>query len=119
MHVIVDAFWQGRNRFRNKKVGAYFDDLKKPKAACHLGAVYYGTFKKTASNVSALIEMYPELHKMVKLPCAPCNDTAETEGTISAIMIHLSDSHDKRSWPDEKIASWLETVLSDDTVQAL
>lgn len=113
MHVLVDAFWKGKNRFPNKISDRYFDDLKKPKAACHLGAVYYGYTKKTSSSAAIeLLRDFPELHNMVPLPCAPCVSTPETEGYVSAIIIHLSDHHTKRDWPDDKVAAWLETALT-------
>lgn len=113
MHPIVDAFWQGRNKFKNKLKGDYFDDLKKPKQACHLGAIYYGYFKKTTKNVSALLADFPDLRSVVDIPCEHAESLAPDKiGWISSILVHLNDEHDKRTWPDEKIASWLEKALA-------
>ncbi len=109
MHVIVDAFWQGRNRFKNKVTGQYFDNVKKPKSCCHLGAIYYGYFHKTTEDITKLIEDFPDLRALVPLPC---EDTEHKEGWISSILIHLNDEHDKRTWPDDKIAAWLEEALA-------
>lgn len=109
MHVIVDAFWQGRNRFKNKVKGSYFDDQKKPKAACHLGAIYWATFKSTTVKEDDLAEFYPEIRGMVEVPC---EDTEEKIGWVSSILIHLNDDHDKRTFSDEKVAEWLESVLT-------
>lgn len=111
MHVIVDAYWQGRNKFKNKIKGQYFDNLKHPKMVCHLGAIYWGTFKKTAEECgNDLAEFYPELRFTVPIPCDDLKD--EKEGWISSILVHLNDEHDKRTWPDEKVAEWLEKVLT-------
>lgn len=104
MHPLVDAFWQGRDKCKKKVVGKYFDNVKKPKLACHLGAVYYGLYHNTEVNIDLLHEWYPEIRQLVPVPCT---DTGETVGWISSILIHLNDAHDGREWSDKKVAAWL------------
>lgn len=111
MHALVDAFWQGRNKLKKQR-RAYFDNYKKPKAACALGAVYYGLYKKTQEEFLgvAIAKEYPEIRYWTKVPCEH-----DDVGLVSSILIHLNDDHDARSYPDEKIADWLEGALKDAT----
>lgn len=110
MHPLTDAFIQGRAKFKKKAIGAYFDRPKNPRAACHLGAIYWGVYRRIESSgtLGSLLADFPELHNMVPLPC---DDLSEEEGHVSSILIHLSDEHDGRSWSDEKVAEWLDGAL--------
>lgn len=114
MHPLVDAFYKGRGKFKKHRK-EFFDDLKRPKAACHLGAIYYGLFKKVTNTGvtvgSDLYGEYPEIRGWVKK--APCEHDDGEGGTVAGILVHLNDEHDGRSWPDEKIASWLTQVLAE------
>lgn len=111
MHPLVDAFWQGRTKFK-KTTGKYFDNTKKPRAACHLGALYWGMYKETSGEgkLVTLNNDWPEvIEKMIPIPC---EHTESEVGNVSGILIHLNDVHDGRSWPDKKVAEWLEGALS-------
>jgi hypothetical protein len=107
MHPLADAFIQGRAKLK-KNTEKYFDDPKKPKKACYMGAMYYGlTGKPTDQNCSVLMANdWPQLHKMVTPPCS-----CDTTGYVSSILIHLNDFHDGREWSDKKITDWMESVL--------
>jgi hypothetical protein len=108
MHPLTDAFIQGRAKFKKKEIGLYFDRVKNPRTACHLGAIYYMVYGHTTGDVIELLKDFPELHKMVPMPC---DDLSEKEGHISSILIHLNDDHDGRSWSNEKVSEWLDGVL--------
>lgn len=107
MHPLVDAFIQGRNKFKKKEIGKYFDREKNPRLACHLGAIYWAVYRSTKFSAD-IINDFPELHTMVEMPC---DETEHNEGHISSILIHLNDEHDGRSWNDQKVAEWLEGAL--------
>jgi hypothetical protein len=108
MHPLVDAFWQGRGKLKKTK-NKYFDNDKKPKAACAIGAIYYGLYKMTSDMpVIKISQDYPDIHKWVPVPCGHDSEG----GTISAILIHLNDGHDAHTFSDQKIAEWLEGALN-------
>lgn len=110
MHPLTDAFIQGRVKFKKKEVAHYFELKKAPKAACHFGAMYWGVYKSIEWQPLRLVEDFPELKKIVPVPC---EETLEPDGEIRSILIHLSDEHDGRSgWTDEKVAQWLEKSLT-------
>jgi len=113
MHPLVDAFWQGRQKFK-KGTGKYFDSTRKPKAACHLGALYWGMYKEIPGEGKLVLlnNDWPEISKPAAVPCEHKDETPI--GDISGILIHLNDEHDGRSWPDKKVAEWLETALKED-----
>lgn len=111
MKPVVDAFIQGRAKFKKNEVGHYFTPGKNPKAACHLGAIWWGTHKNTNYEGALAID-YPELLERVPIPCN-CDLIPDKEGEIRSILIHLSDNHDGRSgWTNEKVAEWLESSLA-------
>jgi hypothetical protein len=113
MHPIVDAFWKGRTKFK-KTEEVYFDREKNPRAACHIGAIYWGLYKKVDLKGCALgiTYDYPEfLSELKPIPCEHAKDHLDPNGYIGSILIHLNDEHDGRSWPDKRVAEWLEGVL--------
>lgn len=122
MHPLLDAFWQGRTKFKKKSIGTYFEKEKNPRAACHVGAIYWGLFKKT--NIGpiwvTLSNEYPEItSNMVPIPCEHAEDHIDPNGFIASILIHLNDEHDGHTWPDSRVAKWLEDTLANPGLQPL
>lgn len=112
MHDVVNALYKGRSKLK-KGTGQYFDNPKKPKKACVLGAIYFGLYGHTTESMGLPLEIsfdYPEIRKWSSGP-APCGHDAEG-GMITSILIHLNDVHTGRDWPDQKIAGWLENELN-------
>ena len=107
MHPLTDAFIKGRAKFK-KTTHEYFGS--KGKTACHLAAMYWGVYNTTAYVPDKLDEDFPELRKMISMPC---DDLSEKEGWIKSILIHLNEDHDGRSgWTDKNVADWLEKSLT-------
>jgi hypothetical protein len=112
MHPLTDAFIKGRAKFK-KIDGKYFDNVLKPKSACHYGALYWGYFGTTGASDMTKPRLWQEFPELTKIVPMPCNDLTEKEGEIRSILIHLNDDHDGRSgWTDEKVAEWLENALT-------
>jgi len=125
VHPLTDAFIKGRGKFK-KISGKYVDKTDKPKAMCHLGAMYWGVYQSPIDDAHPVWQLkndFPEISDhLVEIPCEhrfPTESTLDEtgdQGHISSILIHLNDQHDGRSgWTDEKVASWLESVLSKPT----
>lgn len=114
MQPLVDGFLKGRAVLKKKIIGSYFDSYNKPKKCCHLGAVIFGIYGK-AEIPDNLNKDFPEIWKMVPIPCEHQYDEEHRDdprGQIGAILIHLNDKHTAHSWPDKKVADWLESALS-------
>jgi len=119
MHPLVDAFYKGRSQLK-KTTGKYFDPPSKPKKACDVGAIYYGLYNKTpraGESVYGEIYLdYPEFSdKFVPIPCEHKDSpefSDDARGYIGSILIHLNDEHTAHTWPDKKIAEWLEVALA-------
>ena len=114
MHPLVDYFWKGREVLK-KNQGEFFDNPKRPKKACFIGAIYYGIHKKGLDGdgndvIFAIANDYPQIREYVHAP-VPCGHDDEG-GLISAILVHLNDNHTGHDWPDKKIAEWLDKTLS-------
>jgi hypothetical protein len=113
MHPLVDAFYKGRSSLK-KVQGKYFDKLKNPRKACHLGTIYYGLYGRTDMD-ARLEEEYPIL-KDTRFPI-PCEHQYDEEhrddptGELRAILIHLNDEHNAHSWPDKRVAEWMIEIL--------
>lgn len=107
MHALVDAFIKGRAALK-KDTGLFFDDEKKPKKACYVGAVYYGLYGKPSDTVMTQLSMdWPQIRKWVAAPCGHDDEG----GYISAILIHLNDEHSTKEWNDKRITEWFESVI--------
>jgi len=117
VHPLTDAFIKGRAKFK-KITGKYYDNNKKPKAACDYGAMYWGVYgvpymdEGIMEGGGIIANDFPELRKIVPLPCGE-TVRGHTDGEIRSVLIHLNDEHDGRSgWTDEKKAQWLEKSLT-------
>ena len=130
MHELTNAFYRGREKLKKKQIGAYFDNWAKPKAACHVGAIIWGFSSKLPAKgtpLQIIFSDYPEFfgEKLVEIPCehkgneitsaplGPEQDvTNPNMGYPASILVHLNDEHDGRSWPDKRIALWLDEALT-------
>lgn len=111
MHPLVDGFYKGRAVLKKRAIGQYFDNDKKPKAACYTGAIYYGLYKKT--SVAPVIDMVADGYTVFRAWAEPpCDCDSENVGTIAGILIHLNDFHDGRQFSDQKITDWLIIALN-------
>jgi hypothetical protein len=111
MHPLIDGFYKGRAIIKKRAVNAFFDNTKKPKAACYIGAAYYGLHGKTTENpvVQELVEEgYDVLRRWAE---PPCDCDLDNCGTIAGIIVHLNDAHEGRSFPDQKITDWLTIAV--------
>jgi len=123
MHELTNAFYRGREKFKKKMNGAYFDNWAKPKAACHVGAIIWGFSAKLPAKgtpLQIIFSDYPEFfgEKLVEIPCEHKGDDTllspeeDGKGYPASILVHLNDEHDGRSWPDKRIALWLDEALT-------
>ena len=111
MHALIDGHYKGRSQIKRRAVGTFFDNTNKPKAACWLGAAYYGLHNKTTDKpiVQELVdEGYDILRRWAE---PPCDHDLDNCGTIAGIIVHLNDEHDGRQFSDQKITDWLNVAL--------
>lgn len=121
MHALIDNHYKGRSVIKKRAVNTFFDSVKKPKAACYIGAIYYGLHGKTTDQpvVQELVdEGFEELRRWAE---PPCDHDLDNCGTIAGIIIHLNDDHDGRTFSDQKITDWLNLALAKNypTMEAL
>lgn len=112
MHVLVDAHYKGRAKLPKRAVDEFFDSVKKPKAACYLGCIYYGIHNK-ASDGMVVQELVDEGYDVLRRWAEPpCDHDLENAGTIAGILIHLNDMHDGRQMKEQQITDWFIIALN-------
>lgn len=110
-HPAVIAFERGRSQLKRHKL-QYYDNFVRPKAACHVGALYFGATEysnpEELPHIADLVaELFPELRDTAEKSLCTCYEGEDR--TFMSALIHYNDYH---NFSTAKISKWLQDSLT-------